>query len=142
MVLSQSTAKIRKILVDNQEYCWTVVQFDTNHAYLKICLSPSGENPWLAVKYRFDNPWIGFGEVVSPNPEQIAKYLRLCPVQPRLIAQIIRKVNKHHTAKSMNSQETLNYLFNMDGQLEKLTQNEDINTIGSTHQEYPQYQVN
>lgn len=141
MVSPQSTEKIRKILVDNQEYCWTVAQIDTIHACLKIWLSVSGGNPWLAVKYRFDNPWIGFGEVISPHPEQIAKYLRLCPVQPRLVAQIIKKVNKTHAAKSINSQDTLNYLFNMDGQLEKLTNNDDMVTIAPTHPESPQQQV-
>lgn len=75
---------------------------------------------WLQIKYRFDNPWIHFGEIIAATPEQIEKYLQLSPVQPRLVAQIIKKVQKNYPTESTNSPQTLNFLFNMNGHIEAI----------------------
>ncbi|MEM7553709.1 MAG: hypothetical protein AAF378_06350 [Cyanobacteria bacterium P01_A01_bin.84] len=110
--------KIRKILVDNREYFWIVSPIDQNYIYLKVWFSGRKTIPWIKVKYRFDDPWLNYGLLITCNSEQIAQNFQLNPVQPKLVARIIREIYELYSTQSDRFRKTLNYEYSNNELLE------------------------
>lgn len=72
------------------------------------------------VRYRFDNPWLHFGELLHAKPEQIKKHFQLKPIQPSLIAQIIIKAYNLNPIKVEKIKKTLHYQCDINGELEPI----------------------
>lgn len=99
--------KIRKISTNGREYYWLVSRLDRNYVCLKVWLSQTEKIPWIEVKYRFDDPWIHFVELIKGDSQKVREYFQLVPVRPKLVAQIIERVNTLDLDRTERSKKTL-----------------------------------
>lgn len=111
---------IRKINVRGQVYTWMISSIDPNFICLKIWLGDTKSIPWIMVRYRFDDPWLHYGELLHGTPERIEKYFQLTPIKPSLIAQII--INAYNIApiKAEKIKKILHYQSDINGELEPI----------------------
>lgn len=112
--------KTRKITVEGQIYTWMVSAIDPNFVCLRVWSSEVKSFPWIMVRYRFDDPWLHYGELINAKPEQINEHFQLKPIRPSLVAQIIIKAEEYTSTESDEIRKTLHYQCTSDGHLEAI----------------------
>jgi len=107
-------AKLRKINVDNKDYLWNVsVDEDAanmDYILLKVWIPGKKQHPLFTVRYRYNIPWLFYGEIISANTleqqENLKNYLQLEPLTPKKVAEIIRSstelLEKKHSDYSLS----------------------------------------
>ena len=109
--------KVRKIVVAEKEYTWLVSKIDPNHVRLKVWKGKSTSIPWFQVHYRFDDPWLNFGEIVSVYSKYVMQHFQLKPIQPKLVAIFIADVAKQVPKRAKQKRISLNFKCEHDGEL-------------------------
>lgn len=88
-------SKIRKIVVQGKTYVWNVKQIDPNYICLRIWANAVKSIPWLQFRYRFDDPWLHFGELITGG-SRAREVLALEPLKPKSVAEIIERVLRQY----------------------------------------------
>ena len=111
--------QIRKIVVAGNTYRWMVSRIDANFVCLKIWQSETKSMPWVAVRYKFDDPWLHYPELIClhHNGIGVASHFQLMPIQPNYVARIISSVNETHLSNGGQTRKTLHFESDVDGNL-------------------------
>ncbi|MEV7630564.1 hypothetical protein [Actinoplanes sp. NPDC089786] len=82
--------RIRRIVVEDITYKWTVGQVDAGRVRVKVWHGASERGGTLEVMVAFDDPWLNFGPIVSAPAGRAAEVFELNPIAPALIARMIK----------------------------------------------------
>ena len=111
--------KTRQIVVDGQTYIWGVTEISFNQVCLKVW-SPEEKIPWLLVRYRFDDPWLQYGPIITATPEQREKHFQLQPMQPKRVAEIIKQALQYSQDVGDTVKRTLHFHCHLNGEIEPI----------------------
>lgn len=84
-------SKLRKITVREITYLWNVKQIDPNYICLRVWANGVKSYPWFQLRYRFDDPWLNFGEIFSAG-ERGRGVFKSIPVTPQHVVEAINQV--------------------------------------------------
>jgi hypothetical protein len=73
---SHMKAKLRKIDVAGERFNWRVVPLTANYVCLRIWAEGCKSKPWAEIRYRFDDPWLHFGEIISCDRKKVQEVRR------------------------------------------------------------------
>lgn len=114
-------SKLRKINVGNRIFYWRVGGADEEgYILLKIWIPDLKHQPWITVKYRYDDPWINFGDIVAARTDEqkdkLKEIFQFNPMTPKKVATAIlfaiqQIENKYPDTPFVNR----NLLFRMEG---------------------------
>jgi hypothetical protein len=81
-------SKIRNITVLNKHFVWNVKMISANFICLRIWIKGNKRIPWIQARYRFDDPWIHYGEIITMknNPNSV---FQLRSITPETVKKII-----------------------------------------------------
>jgi len=82
-------SKIRKIVVNNKIYVWSVSEIEWDLVCLKVWANGVISMPWFTLNYTFHNPWHLIGQIQT---EEIAEKCQLNPITPKVVAEAIKFV--------------------------------------------------
>lgn len=99
---------LRKIIVQGQEFKWAIkhssdiwlalpdANFQEDHVFIRIWVVNQKTKPWVEIKYKFNNPWRYYGEIItySGDIKDLQKKYQFDPVTPGLVAGMIESVLK------------------------------------------------
>lgn len=108
--------KTRQLTIDGQTYIWGVSQISFNHVCLKVWF-PEVKTPWLLVRYRFDDPWLQYGPIITATPEQRDQHFQLQPMQPKHVAEVIRRACQYSQDASGTVERTLHFHCHLNGEI-------------------------
>jgi len=107
-------SKIRGIVVQGASFNWNVKSLDSNFICLRIWIDGIKSKPWIQIRYRYDDPWIHFGELVTGG-KKAQEVFKMKPIKPKLVAEIIEiairdfgRVESHFKTKNLELTETQN----------------------------------
>lgn len=82
--------KLRRITVNSQVFLWRIVPLDAEHVAVRIWAPGQKAVPWVQVRYKYHNPWLYYGEIISASHhDSIRKVFQLAPITPRDVKDII-----------------------------------------------------
>lgn len=108
--------KLRKIVVNSERYQWRIKSIDPNYVCLKVWVDGKKQRPAIQVRYRFDNPWIYFGEIISAKVP-LENIFQFNPVSPKMVARIIALLSSEISVENA----TINCEINEEGSLQKVS---------------------
>lgn len=86
--------KYRTISVDGCRYTWAVRALDPHYVSLRVWSANDRRRPWSQVRFRFDDPWLHYGELLTAHhaglDELVAQHFVLAPITPDRVADVIR----------------------------------------------------
>jgi hypothetical protein len=108
-------AKLRKIDVAGEQFHWRVVPVSPNYVCLRVWADGHKSKPWAEIRYRFDNPWLHFAEIISRDRERVQEVFQIQPLLPGKIAWVIQQISQRRMIKI--EAHSLSYELNKDGSL-------------------------
>lgn len=82
----------RKIHVAGEDYLWVINRTQTGYpgyVTLKVFSAKHRACQCVEVRFRFDDPWLNYGPMISTPPQRFSEIWSLQPVTPGQVAQVI-----------------------------------------------------
>lgn len=82
----------RKIHVSGEDYLWVLsrtVDGYPGYVTLKVFSAKNRAGQRVEVRFRFDDPWVNYGPMISTPKERFSKIWAMEPVTPGQVAQAI-----------------------------------------------------
>jgi hypothetical protein len=87
----------RKIQVAGEDYLWVVKRTDTGYpgyVTLKVFSPLNRAGQRVEVRFRFDDPWLNYGPMISTPPQRFSAIWSLEAVTPGAVAKVIEAAQK------------------------------------------------
>jgi hypothetical protein len=87
----------RKIHVAGEDYLWVISRTHTGYpgyVTLKVFSPMNRAGQRVEVRFRFDDPWLNYGPMISTARERFSQIWALQPVTPGQVAQVIEAARK------------------------------------------------
>lgn len=105
---------LRRINIDKEDFLWNIsVDEDAangDYILLKVWIPGRKQHPWIIVRYKYNNPWLFYGEIISATTSEEQKRIKdnfqMDPLKPRKVAEII------HSAKELLGETEFLHSFN------------------------------
>jgi len=107
--------KIRKIVVKNNCYAWNIKSINANFIGLRIWLENDRSKPWIQLKYKYNDPWLHYGEILAAG-NKAPDIFALKPIRPELVAAVIESVIAKYGIAQPNFK-TLNIQFDESNEI-------------------------
>lgn len=91
-IMTSMRKRPRKIHVAGEDYLWVINRTHTGYpgfVTLKVFSAQYRNAQRVEVRFRFDDPWLNYGPMITTAPQQFSKIWALNPVTPGQVAQVI-----------------------------------------------------
>ncbi|WP_157476067.1 hypothetical protein [Lysobacter sp. Root690] len=79
-------ARPRLMTIGAAKYLWLIRPINPNHVVLKVWSKQGGRKDFpLEVRFRFDDPWLNYGPIITAPSERRHEFFELAPVTPKLV---------------------------------------------------------
>ncbi|UOF14421.1 hypothetical protein IEQ11_22310 [Lysobacter capsici] len=83
-------ARPRLMTIGTAVYLWIVRSMDPQHVVLKVWSRQRGRKDFpLEVRFRFDDPWLNYGPIITTPSERRHEFFELAPVTPKMVCWAI-----------------------------------------------------
>ena len=82
----------RTIEIDGETFRWRVVPADAQWVTIRIWRPAEGtRRALLEVAFRFDDPWLNYGPMLTAPASKLDEVFQRAPVTPKLVRQVIER---------------------------------------------------
>lgn len=83
-------ARPRLMTIGAAAYLWIVRPIDPNHVVLRVWSKARGRKDFpLEVRFRFDDPWLNYGPIITAPSERRHEFFESVPVTPNAVRRAI-----------------------------------------------------